>query len=135
MGRYSAGYRLERRVQRLYAKHGWLATRFPKSGRRLYPADVLALKRGGGETRVHLIECKNASKEDQGKTAIYIEAGQIQRLRDAAKRHRALALVAFSFPHQHARIVGADRLRSSGKMLCIERDDGVPVKDFLETFV
>lgn len=132
MGRYSAGYRLEHRVERLYTKYGWLSTRYPKSGRRLYPADVLALKRIGDKTHVHLIECKNASKEDQGKKAIYIEAEQIKGLLEVAEKHGSLALVAYSFPHQHARIIHADRLKSSGKMLYIEREDGVPIKSFLE---
>lgn len=135
MGRYSAGYRLEHRVERLYTEYGWLSTRYPKSGRRLYPADVLAIKRIGGKTHIHLVECKNASRKDQEKKAIYIEAEQIQKLLETAEKHGGSALVAYSFPHQHARVIRADRLRSSGKMLFIEREDGVPIKSFLETFV
>ncbi len=134
MGGYAAGYRLEHRVQMLYTKHGWLATRFPMSGRKLYPADVLALKRIGSQTHIHLVECKNASKDDRRKNAIYIEAAQIQKLLETAEKHQALAMVAYSFPHQHARVVPAKRLKSSGKMLSIERKDGVPIKRFLETF-
>ncbi|MFQ5759253.1 MAG: hypothetical protein ACE5IF_06210, partial [Candidatus Bathyarchaeia archaeon] len=72
MSRYRTGYRLERRVEKLYTKYGWLATRFPKSGRRLHPADVLAVKKSANRTRIHLIECKNLSKKDQEKNAIYI---------------------------------------------------------------
>jgi Holliday junction resolvase len=136
VGGYSTGYRLERRVQRLYTKHGWLATRFPKSGRGIYPADVLALKRLDGKTYIHIIECKNASKEDKKKkNAIYIEVGQIQRLLKTADKHQAQALVAFSFPRKHARIIHVDRLMSSGKMLYIKQRDGVLIKDFLKEFM
>jgi len=135
MGTYAKGYRLEHRVQKLYTKYGWLATRFPKSGRRLYPADVFAIKRVGSKTHVHLVECKNASKDNQEKKAIYIEAKQIQKLLKAANKHRALAMIAYSFPHQQARVIHVNRLRSSGKMLRIGREEGEPIKDFLETFV
>ena len=134
MGGYSTGYRLERRVQRLYAQCGWLATRFPKSGRGIYPADVLALKRLNGKTHIHIIECKNASKEDK-KNAIYIEVGQIQRLLKTANKHQAQGLVAFSFPRKHARIIDANRLMSSGKMLHIKQGNGTPIKDFLNEFI
>ncbi|UCH03046.1 MAG: hypothetical protein JSV20_04525 [Candidatus Bathyarchaeota archaeon] len=131
MSRYKSGYRLEHRLQKIYTQHGWLATRFPKSGRRLYPADVLALKRMYGETHIHLIECKNASKEDKEKKAIYIQAKQIQKLVETAKKHQARAMVAYSFPHQHARIVEANQLKSSGEMFYVEPDDGVPIKKFI----
>lgn len=131
MSRYRKGYRLERRVERLYTKHGWLATRFPKSGRRFYPADVLAIKKAPNKTIIHLIECKNLSKKDQEKNAIYIRKEQIQRLIEKARRHNAEAFVAYSFPHQHARIVEASRLRSSGKMFSVEREDGASLKKFL----
>lgn len=131
MSRYRKGYRLERRVERLYTKHGWLATRFPKSGRRVYPADVLAIKKVPNKTVIHLIECKNLSKKDQEKNAIYIRKEQIQRLIEKARRHNAEAFVAYSFPHQHARIVEASRLRSSGKMFSVEREDGASLKKFL----
>lgn len=134
MGRYAAGYRLEHRVERLYAAHGWLSTRYPTSGRRLYPADVLAIKRLGGTTHIHLVECKNASRADATKRAIYVEAAQIQRLMDEADAHGGLALVAYSFPRQHARVIPARRLKSSGKMRYIEREDGEPITRFLHTF-
>ena len=131
MSRYRRGYRLERRVERLYTEDGWLATRFPKSGRRLYPGDVLAVKKSTNKTIIHLIECKNLSKKDQKKNAIYISKEQIQRLIKKARKHNAEAFVAYSFPHQHVRIVEASRLRSSGKMFSVEREDGVPLKRFL----
>ena len=131
MSRYRKGYRLERRVERLYTKHGWLATRFPKSGRRFYPADVLAIKKAPNKTIIHLIECKNLSKKDQEKNAIYIRKEQIQRLIEKARRHNAEAFVAYSFPHQHARVVEASRLKSSGKMFSVEREDGASLKKFL----
>ncbi|MFQ6064825.1 MAG: hypothetical protein ACE5L6_05040 [Candidatus Bathyarchaeia archaeon] len=131
MSRYKRGYRLERIVERLYAKHGWLATRFPKSGRRLAPADVLAVKKTSNNARIHLIECKNLSKMDQEKNAIYISKEQIQRLVEKARKHNAEAFVAYSFPHQHVRIVEASRLRSSGKMFSVEREDGIALKKFL----
>ena len=131
MSRYRKGYRLERRVERLYTKHGWLATRFPKSGRRFYPADVLAIKKAPNKTIIHLIECKNLSKKDQEKNAIYIRKEQIQRLIEKARRHNAEAFVAYSFPHQHARIVEASRLTSSGKMFSVEREGGASLKKFL----
>lgn len=118
-------------MERLYTKHGWLATRFPKSGRRFYPADVLAIKKAPNKTIIHLIECKNLSKKDQEKNAIYIRKEQIQRLIEKARRHNAEAFVAYSFPHQHARIVEASRLRSSGKMFSVEREDGASLKKFL----
>ncbi len=131
MSRYRKGYRLERRVERLYAKHGWLATRFPKSGRRVYPADVLAIKRAANKTVIHLVECKNLSKKDQEKNAIYLRKEQIHRLIEKARRHNAEAFVAYSFPNQHARIVETRRLRSSGKMFCVERGDGASLQKFL----
>jgi Holliday junction resolvase len=131
VSRYRAGYRLERRVERLYTKHGWLATRFPKSGRRIYPADVLAIKKAPNKTIIHLIECKNLSKKDQEKNAIYLRKEQIHRLIEKAGRHNAEAFVAYSFPRQHARIVEASRLRSSGKMVSVERKDGASLKEFL----
>ena len=118
-------------MESLYSKHGWLATRFPKSGRRLYPADILAVKKSANEAMIHLVECKNLSKRDQEKKAIYISKEQVQRLIEKAERHHAEAFVAFSFPHQRVRIAEANRLRSSGKMLSIEREDGVPLKKFL----
>ncbi len=131
MSRYRAGYRLERRVERLYTKHGWLATRFPKSGRRIYPADVLAIKKAPNKTIIHLIECKNLSKKDQEKNAIYLRKEQIHRLIEKARRHNAEAFVAYSFPHQHVRIIEASRLRSSEKMVHVERKDGASLKKFL----
>lgn len=131
MSRYRTGYRLERRVESLYTKHGWLATRFPKSGRRLYPADILAVKKSANKAIIHLVECKNLSKKDQEKKAIYISKEQVLRLIEKAERHRAEAFVAYSFPHQHVRIVEANRLRSSGKMFSIEQEDGVPLKKLL----
>ena len=131
MSRYRKGYRLERRVERLYTKHGWLATRFPKSGRRFYPADVLAIMRTANKTIIHLIECKNLSKKDQEKNAIYISKEQIHRLIEKARSHNAEAFVAYSFPNQHARIVEVSRLRSSGKMFSVERKDGASLKKFL----
>ncbi len=134
MSSYSAGYRLEHRVERLYAAHGWLSTRYPTSGRRLYPADVLAVKRLGGTTHIHLVECKNASRTDAAKRAIYVEAAQIQRLLDEATTHGGVALVAYSFPRQHARVIPADQLKSSGKMRYIEREDGEPITRFLHAF-
>jgi len=135
MGRYTTGYRLEQRIQSIYTKHGWLATRFPKSGRKLHPADVLALKRIGNQTHVHLIECKNASKKDQEKKTIYIQAKQIKRLLRTAEKHQTQAMIAYSFPRQHARILPAKRLKSSGMMLSIKREDGIPIKQFLKTFI
>ena len=131
MSRYRTGYRLERRVESLYTSHGWLATRFPKSGRRFYPADVLAVKKFANRTLIHLVECKNLSKKDQEKNAIYISSEQIHRLIDKARMHQAEAFVAYSFPHQHAQVIEANRLRSSGKMLSVEREDGVPLKKLL----
>ena len=131
MSRYRAGYRLERRVERLYTRHGWLATRFPKSGRRIYPADVLAIKKAPNKTIIHLIECKNLSKKDQEKNAIYLRKEQIHRLIEKARRHNAEAFVAYSFPHQHVRIIEASRLRSSEKMVHVERKDGASLKKFL----
>jgi len=131
VSRYRAGYRLERRVERLYTKHGWLATRFPKSGRRIYPADVLAIKKAPNKTIIHLIECKNLSKKDQEKNAIYLRKEQIHRLIEKARRHNAEAFVAYSFPHQHVRIIEASRLRSSEKMVHVERKDGASLKKFL----
>ena len=131
MSRYKTGYRLERRVENLYTKHGWLATRFPKSGRGLYPADVLAIKKTANKTIIHLIECKNLSKNDQERNAIYICKESIQMLIEKARKHQAEALVAYSFPHQHVRIIEASHLRSSGKMFTVEREDGVPLKQFL----
>ena len=131
MSRYRKGYRLERRVERLYTKYGWLATRFPKSGRRFYPADVLAIKKTPNKTIIHLIECKNLSKKDQEKNAIYISKEQIHRLIEKAKRHNAEAFVVYSFPNQHARIVEAGRLKSSGKMVSVERNDGASLQKFL----
>jgi Holliday junction resolvase len=119
-------------VERLYTEDGWLATRFPKSGRKLYPADVLAVKKTASKTVIHLIECKNLSKKDQEKNAIYISKEQIQRLIKKAREHNAEAFVAYSFPHQHVRIIDAHRLRSSGKMFSVEREEGVPVKKFLK---
>ena len=132
MSRYRTGYRLERRVESLYTKHGWLATRFPKSGRRLYPADILAVKKSANRAIIHLVECKNLSKKDQEKKAIYISKEQARRLIEKAERHHVEAFVAFSFPHQHVRIVEANRLRSSGKMFSIERENGVPLKKLLK---
>jgi Holliday junction resolvase len=134
MGNYAAGYRLEHRVERLYAAYGWLSTRYPSSGRRLYPADVLAVKRLGGTTHIHLVECKNASRTDAAKRAIYVEASQIQKLLDEADTHGGLALVAYSFPRQHARVIRADQLKSSGKMRYLEREDGALITRFLHTF-
>ena len=135
MTRYRTGYRLERRVELLYEENGWLVTRFPKSGRGRHPADVLAIKRIGRQTHIHLVECKNASKEDRNKNAIYIEAQQIRRLTEAAKNHKAQALIAYSFPHQQVKIMQASRLRSSGKMFRVVREDGISMKEFLRTFV
>ena len=132
MSRYRTGYRLERRVERLYTKHGWLATRFPKSGRRVYPADVLAIKKAPNKTLIHLIECKNLSKKDQKKSAIYISKEQIGRLIRKARKHNAEAFVAYSFPHQHVRIVEATHLGSSGKMFSVGREDGTSLKKFLK---
>lgn len=133
MGQYAKGYRLEHRVERLYASHGWLSTRYPKSGRRLYPADVLALKRIGGMTVIHLVECKNLSRKTRN-TALYLERSQVQKLIATAEKHDARALVAYSFPRQHARILDANELNSSGKMLSIGKMDGVPLKKFLQSF-
>lgn len=133
MGRYDTGYRLEHRVERLYARHGWLTTRYPKSGRRLYPADVLAVKRAGGQTLIHLVECKNLSKDNRSSDTIYLEKAQIQKLTETAEKHRARALVAYSFPRQRPQILYAKSLRSSGKMLCVRRGDGMPIKSFLQT--
>lgn len=135
MHRYRSGYALELRILKLYMDDGWLATRFPKSGRGFYPADILAVKRVGGRTHIHIVECKNATKEDQNKRAIYIEGDQIQGLLKTAKRHGALALVAFSFPHKWARIIEAERLRSSGKMLYVKQVDGALAKKFLKGFI
>jgi Holliday junction resolvase len=135
MGSYTTGYRLEQRIQKVYTKHGWLATRFPKSGRKIHPADVLALKRIGKQTYVHLIECKNASKKDHEKKTIYIQAKQIKRLLRTAEKYQTQAMIAYSFPHQHARILPAKRLKSSGMMLSIKREDGIPIKQFLKTFI
>ena len=131
VSRYSTGYRLERRVESLYTKHGWLATRFPKSGRRLFPGDILAVKKSANEMAIHLVECKNLSKRDQEKKAIYIRREQVQRLIKKAERHNAEAFVAFSFPHQHVRIEDASSLKSSGKMLFVEREDGESLEKFL----
>jgi len=135
MTRYRTGYRLERRVELLYEEHGWLVTRFPKSGRGRHPADVLAIRRIRSQTHIHLVECKNASKENQNKNAIYIEAQQIRRLMEAAENHEAEALIAYSFPHQQVKIMQANRLRSSGKMFRVGRKDGGSMKEFLKTFV
>jgi Holliday junction resolvase len=132
VSRYRKGYRLERRVERLYTEYGWLATRFPKSGRRLYPADVLAVKKTANRARIHLIECKNLSKKDQKKNAIYISKEQIGRLIKKARKHNAEAFVAYSFPRQHVRIVEATRLGSSGKMFSVGREDGTPLKKVLK---
>ena len=134
MGRYASGYRLERRVQQLYSEMGWLATRFPSSGRQLYPADVLAIKRCNGGTQIHLVECKNSAKNHIQKSSIYLEVEQITKLISAAEQHHALALVAYSFPRQHARITPAHNLKSTGKMLHIDRNDGVSLKSFLADF-
>ncbi|NIR86273.1 hypothetical protein GWO13_01370 [Candidatus Bathyarchaeota archaeon] len=131
MSRYRKGYRLERRVEKLYTKHGWLATRFPKSGGRLYPADILAIKKTVNNALIHLIECKNLSKKDSEKNAIYISKEQIRRLIKTAKKHDAEALVAYSFPYQRARVLEADSLRSSGKMFSVEQEDGISLKRFL----
>ncbi|MFQ5758792.1 MAG: hypothetical protein ACE5IF_03870, partial [Candidatus Bathyarchaeia archaeon] len=76
--------------------------------------------------------CKNLSKKDQEKNAIYISKEQIQRLIKKAGKHHAEAFVAYSFPHQHVRIVEASRLRSSGKMFSIEREDGTSLQKFLK---
>ena len=119
-------------MERLYTKYGWLATRFPKSGRRLYPGDVLAVKKSANQTIIHLIECKNLSKKDQEKNAIYISKEQIQRLIKKASKHNAEAFVAYSFPYQHVRVLEASRLRSSGKMFSVKREDGAPLKEFLK---
>lgn len=133
MSRYRAGYRLEHRVQNIYAKYGWLVTRFPASGRQLHHADILAVKRVGIQTLIHLIECKNASKIDQKKKAIYIEAEQIKKLLEIAKRHQAHAFIAYSFPHLHARIVKANKLRSSGEMFFIKQEEGIPIRKFIKS--
>jgi Holliday junction resolvase len=133
MGRYSVGYRLERRVQSLYADHGWLVTRFPTSGRQLYPADVFAVKRISNNTHIHLIECKNMSVRNMKKNTLYVELRQIQKLQQAAQRHHALPLLAYSFPYQHARILPIEKLQSSGKMMCLQRDDGILLSRFLST--
>jgi Holliday junction resolvase len=119
-------------VEKLYTNHGWLATRFPKSGRRFYPGDVLAVKKfANNKTIIHIIECKNLSKKDQEKNAIYINKEQIHRLIKKARKHRAEAFMAYSFPYQHARIIEASRLSSSGKTFSVKREDGVPLKRFL----
>lgn len=133
MRRYSVGYRLERRVQNLYTTYGWLVTRFPTSGRQLYPADVLAIKRIGNHTHIHLVECKNMSVRNMKKNTLYIELQQIQKLQRVANQHHALPLVAYSFPHQHARILPTEKLQCSGKMLCLQRNDGIPLRHFLST--
>jgi len=130
---YRKGYRLERRVEGLYSQHGWLATRFPKSGRGSHLGDVLAVKRFRDGTLIHLVECKNLSKPEQGRKALYIQPDQVQGLLEEARRHHAQALVAYSFPRQHARILEATRLKSSGKMFLIEPEDGTPIKRFLKS--
>jgi Holliday junction resolvase len=89
------------------------------------------VKKSAKEMAIHLVECKNLSKKVQEKKAIYIRREQVQRLIKKAKRHNAEAFVAFSFPHQHVRIVDASSLRSSGKMFLVERRDGEPLKKFL----
>ncbi len=134
MSRYASGYRLERRVQQLYTEMGWLVTRFPSSGRQLYPADILAIKRCNGGTHIHLVECKNSTKINIQKSSIYLEVDQITKLISAAEQHQALALVAYSFPRQHARITPAHNLKSTGKMLHINRNDGVSLKSFLAKY-
>jgi Holliday junction resolvase len=132
VSRYKKGYRLERRVEKLYTEHGWLATRFPKSGRRFYPGDIVAVKKSTEKTILHLVECKNLSKKDQEKNAIYIDKEQIRRLIAKARKHRAEAFVVYSFPYQHAKILEAHHLRSSGKMFSVEREDGISLKKFLK---
>ena len=134
LGRYASGYRLERRVQQLYTAGGWLVTRFPSSGRQLHPADILAIKRCNGGTHIHLVECKNSAKNHVQKSSIYLDIEQITKLISTANQHQALALVAYSFPNQHARITPAHRLKSTGKMLHIDRNDGESLKSFLANF-
>jgi Holliday junction resolvase len=131
---YAKGYRLERRIERVYSQYGWLVTRFPKSGRRSYPGDVFAVKRLKDRTVIHLIECKNLSKLAQDLKALYIQSDQIQRLLNKAREHDAQAFVAFSFPNKHARILRADKLKSSGKMFFIQPKDGIMIKEFLKNF-
>ncbi|MFQ6074956.1 MAG: restriction endonuclease [Candidatus Bathyarchaeia archaeon] len=131
MSQYVKGYRLERRVEQLYSQHGWLVTRFPKSGRGLYPADVLAVKRLGNKTLIHLIECKNLSKKEQKERSIYIEPEKIRKIIEVAQEHEASAFVVCSFPRRHPRILPAETLRSSGKSLSIRREDGISLKKFL----
>lgn len=131
MSRYFKGYRLERRVEQLYGQHGWLATRFPKSGRGHYPADVLAMKRLGNRTLIHLIECKNLSNKDNEKRSIYVEPDKIRKLLEVAREHEASAFVVCSFPRRHPRILPAEALRSTGKSLSIGRRDGISLKRFL----
>jgi len=92
----------------------------------------LAVKKSATRSIIHLIECKNLSKKDQEKNAIYISKEKIQGLIKKATKHNAEALVAYSFPYQHVRIVEARRLKSSGKMLFVEREDGMPLKGFLK---
>ena len=116
----------------MYTENGWLATRFPKSGRRHYPADVLAVKKTADKALIHLIECKNLSAKNQQKNAIYISKEQIQRLNRKATMHNAEAFVAYSLPRQHVRVVEASLLRSTGKMFSVEREVGIPLKQFLK---
>jgi Holliday junction resolvase len=93
---------------------------------------VLALKQIGGKTVIHLVECKNLSRGTRN-TTMYLERSQIQKLIVTAKKHDARALVAYSFPRQHARILDAHELNSTGKMLSLRKSDGVPLKKFLQS--
>ena len=133
LSRYRTGYRLEHRIERLYAQHGWLTTRYPKSGRRLYPADVLAVKRFEQKTVIHLVECKNLSSNNSN-DHLYIESNQIKKLKESAKEHNARALIAYSFPYQRPKILDASNLKSSGKMYFVGRDDGISFSMFLKSF-
>ena len=131
MTRYKSGYRLERRVRAIYSENGWLATRFPKSGGKLNPADVLAVKRRKRDTQIHLVECKNLSKKKTSGKRIYLDTSQVDRLREEARQHKAEAFIAYSFPYQRPMILPSEKLRSTGRMFYLERKDGKPLQPFL----
>jgi Holliday junction resolvase len=97
---------------------------------RLYPADILAVRRRANGTDIHLVECKNLSKR-RGSKRIYIEASQMEKLQRWSERHKAEAFVAYSFPYQRAMILPIDRVRSDDSKYFVEREDGEPLKHFL----
>ncbi|NYZ79922.1 hypothetical protein H0N95_01575 [Candidatus Micrarchaeota archaeon] len=99
MNNYKKGYALEHKTKQLLEKNGWLAMRSPASKT---PIDLMATKDGS----TVIIQCKKTTASDS------MSITELGPFVDLAKKHKALALLAYSFNGTpvYAKKVDCDRV-------------------------